>query len=112
MKFEETKLGTSVIIRLLEPRLGADKAASFKDTMTPYTQANYKSVVLDLSHVDFIDSSGLGAILSVLKRMQSGSELIIAGATGSVVSMFKLTRMDRVFIMHKSVEDALATFVQ
>jgi anti-sigma B factor antagonist len=108
MKFEERKQADSVVIRLLETRLGADKAAGFKDVMAAYTNSGYKSVVLDLSRVEFIDSSGLGAILSVLKKMQHGSELVIAGATDSVASMFKLTRMDRVFLMHKTAEDAIA----
>jgi anti-sigma B factor antagonist len=108
MKFEESKQGASIVIRLLETRLGADKAASFKETMAPYTQSEYKSVVLDISRVDFIDSSGLGAILSVLKRMRRGSDLVIAGATDPVASMFKLTRMDRVFIMNKTADNAVA----
>jgi anti-sigma B factor antagonist len=108
MKFEESKQAGSIIIRLLETRLGADKAAAFKDVMAAYTHTDYKSVVLDISVVEFIDSSGLGAILSVLKQMQNGSELIIAGATDSVASMFKLTRMDRVFLMHKTAADVIA----
>jgi anti-sigma B factor antagonist len=106
MKFEESRQGGCIIIRLLETRLGADKAASFKDVMAAYTHSDCKAVVLDISRVEFIDSSGLGAILSVLKQMQHGCELIIAGATDPVASMFKLTRMDRVFLMYKTAADA------
>jgi serine/threonine-protein kinase RsbW len=57
--------------------------------------------------VNFIDSTGLGAILGVLKRMPKGSDLAICGATSSVSSMFKLTRMDRVFTICKTVDDAV-----
>ena len=58
--------------------------------------------------MEFIDSSGLGAILSILKRMPKGCELIICGTTEPVMSMFKLTRLDRVFTMRKTVDEAVS----
>lgn len=105
MKIEEAKSGPGVVIKILEPRLGAAKAADFKDTMTRHLPRGGVSLILDLSRVEFIDSSGLGAILGLLKRMPQGSELIICGPTEPVASMFKLTRMDRVFTIHKSLDE-------
>jgi anti-sigma B factor antagonist len=63
--------------------------------------------VLDLSGVEFVDSSGLGAIVSCLKRLGPRGSLAIAGAQGSVQRLFTLTRMDRVFPLHETVDAAV-----
>ncbi len=109
MKLAERKVGANIVLEILETRLGADKAVAFKEEVGRHLAGGAISVVLDLSKVEFIDSSGLGAILSVLKRMPKGCELIICGTTDSVTSMFRLTRLDRIFTMRKNVEEAVIT---
>ena len=108
MRVEEKKLGNATVIKILETRLGADRAADFKQTMSRFVAPETRFIVLDLSVVEFIDSTGLGAILSVLKLLGKSGELVISGTADTVTSMFKLTRMDRVFAMHATVDEALA----
>ncbi len=108
MQITERKIGDKLVVEVLETRLGADKAVAFKDAVSHYFAAGPVSMVLDLGKVEFIDSSGLGAILGVLKRMPKGSELLICRASDAVTSMFKLTRMDRVFTICKTVDEAVA----
>lgn len=107
MNIAEHKIGSSIVLEILETRLGADKAMAFKDAVALCFADGPVSLVLDLGKVNFIDSTGLGAILGVLKRMPKGSDLAICGVTSSVFSMFKLTRMDRVFTICKTVDDAV-----
>ena len=57
-------------------------------------EAGHTRLVLDLSGVDFVDSSGLGAIVACLKRLGPRGDLAIAGARGAVSRLFTLTRMD------------------
>jgi anti-sigma B factor antagonist len=108
MKLAERKVGANIVLEILETRLGADKAVAFKEEVGRHLAGGAISVVLDLSKVEFIDSSGLGAILAIFKRMPKGSDLILCGATDSVASMFKLTRLDRVFTMKKTVDEAVS----
>jgi anti-sigma B factor antagonist len=109
MKIGERKVGTNIVVEVHETRLGADKTTAFKEVVGRYREdSDSASIILDLSQVVFIDSSGLGAILSILKRMPKGTELIICGATEPVMSMFKLTRLDRVFTMKATVDDAVS----
>jgi anti-sigma B factor antagonist len=108
MKLAERKVGANLVLEVLESRLGADKALSFKEEVGRHLNGSVVSIVLDLSKVGFIDSSGLGAILSIFKRMPKGCELILCGATEPVASMFKLTRLDRVFTMKKNVDEAVS----
>jgi anti-sigma B factor antagonist len=65
-------------------------------------------VVVEVSQVQFMDSTGLGALISGLRATrQVGSDLRLAGATAQVLSVLSMTRIDRVIRPYPSVEDAL-----
>ena len=64
-------------------------------------------MVLDLSQVDFIDSSGLGAIVASMKQLGKERPLHLAGLTPIVSKVFALTRMERVFKIFKSPHEAV-----
>ncbi|MFI5396999.1 MAG: STAS domain-containing protein [Candidatus Binatia bacterium] len=107
MELEQTNAGHVVVIKALEKRLDARTALEFKDHMTQVIKAGHRQFVLDISEVDFIDSSGLGAIVSSLKALAGCGDLVIAGARDTVMSMFKLTRIDRVFRMFATAAEAV-----
>jgi anti-sigma B factor antagonist len=96
-----------LVVRVTEKRVDAGKAPMFKDEMTRCIDSGQNQLVLDLSGVDFVDSSGLGAIVSCLKRLGPRGNLAIAGAKGGVSRLFTLTRMDKVFALHDTVDAAV-----
>jgi len=64
-------------------------------------------VVVDLDRTTFMDSSGLGALVSALKRCrQAGGDLRIAAAPEQVLSVLRLTNLDRVLRPRDTVEGA------
>ena len=69
-------------------------------------------VILDISELTFMDSSSLGATVAVLKIMGNQGKMVISGASGVVLDLFKLTRMDRVFTLVDTVDDATQYFVE
>jgi anti-sigma B factor antagonist len=107
MRFEENKVGNVLIAKVLDGRIAADIAPSFKANLGEYINSGNRAIVLDLTAVTFIDSSGLGALISSLKSMGDG-DLVISGARATVASMFKLTRMDKVFRMYENTDAAVA----
>jgi anti-sigma B factor antagonist len=109
MRLIEQKIGDNVILAVQEPRLVADKAQAFKETVGRYFSSGPVALILDMTKVEFIDSTGLGAILSVVRRMPQGSELLVCRLNEAVQSMFMLTRMDRVFTICKTVDEAMTT---
>jgi anti-sigma B factor antagonist len=90
-------------------RLNMVTAASLKEVVTDAVAEGSISFVIDLSAVEFMDSSGLGALVSGLKTARrAGGDLRIASATEQVGMVLKLTNLDRVLTMYDSVADALA----
>ena len=71
----------------------------------------YRRIILDLSGITHIDSTGIGRCIASLNRiMQAGAKLHMAGATGSVRESFRVTRLDRVFKFFIDVPAAEAAF--
>lgn len=93
-------LDGALVVRLGEERLDAAIAIQFKDRMREIATQPSERVVLDLSRVAFVDSSGLGAIVSVMKFLAPARKLELAGLTPTVEKVFRLTRMDSVFTIH------------
>jgi anti-sigma B factor antagonist len=108
MRFEHTKMGDVLVAKVLDSRIVADVAPRFKHQLIDYISEGNRTIVLDLKAVSFIDSSGLGALVSSLKAIGSGGDLVLCGTGGTVASMFKLTRMDKVFRMFGTPEEAVA----
>lgn len=91
-------------------RLDASVAPAFKQQVVAALESGPKRLLLDLAGLDFLDSSGLGAMVSILKALGSQGAMAVCGAHGSVLALFKLTRMDKVFPLHADRAQALAQF--
>ena len=104
MKINHYKQGNFTIVKVNESRMDAATAPVFKQIMTQLHTGGADRIVLDLSQVQFMDSSSLGALVNLLKLVGNRGDLIIAGAHGIVADLFKLTRMDRVFRMVVTVD--------
>ena len=109
MLMEEISEGDCLVIGLMEARLDAVIAPSFREALINRIDGGRQNIVLDLSKVGFLDSSGLGALVFVLKHLvHKGGRLHICGVTPGVMSVLKLTRMDRVLKTFDSRQAAIA----
>jgi anti-sigma B factor antagonist len=107
MKFETTQNGSITHLKMNSSRLDAAQAISFKESVRAISDDGADYILLDMESVEFMDSSGLGALVSVMKYMGVEKKFEITGLTPVVEKVFKLTRMDEVFQVHRTVEDAL-----
>lgn len=108
MLMDKEKKGDVLILALQETRLDALAAVEFKAQVGDMIESGERTIILDLAKVDFIDSSGLGALVSLLKHAGREGSLAVAGLQKATESMFQLTRMDKVFTIYPNVPDALA----
>ncbi|MEJ1154447.1 MULTISPECIES: STAS domain-containing protein [Microbacterium] len=94
------------VIRL-EGRLTAPSVAQFRQTVDELVAAGDVRVAVDLSATEFVDSSGLGALVGGLKSARlAGGDLRVTGITDQVRNVFKLTNLDRVLHDYPSPEAA------
>jgi anti-sigma B factor antagonist len=106
---EEAPERDYLVISLMEARLDAVIAPSFREALVSRIDQGCHNIVLDLSQVSFLDSSGLGALVFVLKHLvHKGGRLHICGVTPAVMSVLKLTRMDRLLKTFDSRQAAIA----
>ncbi len=107
MEIEQDEIGQVTVARLLDQRLDARSAPEFKEKLASIIRSGRTRIVLDLAEVEFVDSSGFGAMISILKTLGNHGDLVICGVRDSVLSMFKLTRLDKVFLIVSQPEDAI-----
>lgn len=107
MNFETHSENGVEIIAPLVRRLDASVAAVFKQEILSFIQQGKNSILLDFSHIDFIDSSCLGALVSILKTLNGRGDLALCALNTNIQNMFKLTRMDRIFTIGSDREAAL-----
>ena len=93
-------------ITVADDRIDAAVAIQFKDRIREMTEDGPGRILLDLSSVNFLDSSGLGAVVAAMKQAGPGRKLELAGLTPMVEKVFRLTRMDTVFTIHRDAAAA------
>ncbi len=107
MQMQAETRGPVQVIRVCEPRIDAAGAVQFKERMRALAGNEAPRVLLDLAEVEFLDSSGLGAIVAAMKMLAPDRRLELAALSGNVARVFALTRMDSVFVIHPDAASAL-----
>ncbi len=89
--------------------LDVETGPALREALYSLAAVQERDVVLDLSRVSFLDSSGLGVLVGALKRLRAGDGMLhLAGCTSAVTDVLSLTGLSRVFLMHDDVDAALA----
>lgn len=100
-----------VVIYVNEERLDAHNSGELKIEVQKLFEQGMKNMLIDLKDVRFIDSSGLGALVSGFKNAISHQgNLKLSTLQSQVRSMFELTRLHRVFEIFPSTAEALDNF--
>ena len=110
MKLYTKSNGSVLVISVDETRIDAAVAIQFKDRVRELCAGSEHRVILDLSKVDFIDSSGLGAVVASMKHLSDGRRMELACLSTNVSKVFRLTRMDTVFHIHERMTDLSGGF--
>jgi anti-sigma B factor antagonist len=96
-----------LVVHAMDDRIDAAGAIQFKERMRGIVQGGEPRVVLDMARVNFLDSSGLGAVVAVMKLLGPDRKLELAGLTPTVQKVFRLTRMESIFTIHPSLPEGL-----
>lgn len=109
IKTELTEGITVLFVR--EDRLDANNSEELKAELRRLFESGTKDLIIDLKEVLFIDSSGLGVLVSGYKNSSTlHGSLKLSNLQSQVKSMFELTRLHRVFDIFTTVDDALRSY--
>jgi len=110
MELRSRKIGDVLAVEVRGSAIDAECAEDFRAHLEPHL-LQHKKIVLDLRHVAFADSTGLGAILGCLHRAAAvGGELRVAGLRPLVQEMFRVLGLSRLVDIHATSDDAVAAF--
>jgi anti-sigma B factor antagonist len=113
MQIEVASEGGATIVRPAGDRLDIEVAADFRTMLLSLIEQGNRHLVIDMKAVTFIDSSGLGALVSALKTLKrtSGSgDVRLARVQPPVISLLEIIRLNRVFTSYPSVEQAIQSY--
>ena len=95
-----------VSVAVTFPRLDAAAAPELRKQLEGGPHEGHGRVLLDLSAVEFIDSTGLGVLVSLLKQMAPGGRIAVVGAGPAPRKLFQITRLDTLFILCSDDDEA------
>ena len=101
-------------IVILEPKgkiMGGPDASLLHDRLHDYIEKDMKKVIIDLSKVDWMNSTGLGILISGLTTIRNNNgELKLANLTNKVQSLLTITKLVSVFEAYDSIDEAIESF--
>jgi anti-sigma B factor antagonist len=110
MEIAVDKIGDVAVAAIPVEELDASNAGDFKRDMAPLLEAHTK-LVIDLGRLRFVDSSGLGAFISCLRKLNgTGGDLKLCNMSRQVRAVFELVRMHRIFDILGTREEAARAF--
>ena len=110
MGFTQTTNNGIVLVRA-EGQLIVGNRQELKDLVGAALDKGERRILIDFSQTGYIDSSGLGALVSISKRVrEAGGELRLSGLNEDLRSLFELTKLDTLFAIAETPQQALASF--
>lgn len=107
MRIRKQKHDQVLILTIIESRLDANNASQFKSEMQRLMKENARGLLINISCLEFIDSTGLGAIVKGLRVVDGHTAVAVCGAREPILTMFKLTRIDKVLKVFATEAEAL-----
>ena len=114
MHIDVSERDGTTVVKPAGNRIDIEVAGELRNTLLKLIDEGSRKLVVDLGEVSFIDSSGLGALVSALKRLRASEregDIRLANVQAPVVGLLEIIRLHRVFSSYPSVEAAARSFV-
>lgn len=109
MNLNLKKINGYNVLTILDERIDAHNSSELKEYLLQMIEHGEQQIIVQLEHVRFIDSSGLGALLSGNKHtIAKSGRFALANIQKQVLSMFELTRLNRVFEIYADLNEAFS----
>lgn len=100
-----------IVLLSIKEDLDATHASQLLKTLKELVEQGHLKIIIDLSKIDFVSSSGIGVLASTGKNLaESSGKLMVVCEREKIVSLFHITSLDRLIHIHPSIEEAQAAF--
>ena len=111
MKYSISEKYNVVILTFKGKVMGGPAVTDFKEELKELIDSGKTNLVADLSKVSFMNSSGLGALISALTTLRNaGGDMKLCGASDRIESLLVVTKLITVFDHHKSLDKAVEAY--
>ncbi len=111
MKIEQHPLGDVVVLSLSDNIIGASDSAMLNDKIHELADAGSKKVVLDFSRVQWLNSSGIGTVISAMTTLRNaGGHLKMAAVPEKIMTILTVTKLTTVLEIYPTVQAAVQSF--
>jgi anti-sigma B factor antagonist len=113
MAFSAAKDATGTYLIRVEGQLIVGNRQELKAAVQAALDQSERRFIIDFSRTGYIDSSGLGALVSISKKVrEQGGELKLSGLNEDLRSLFELTKLDTLFAISDTAERASGSFAK
>jgi anti-sigma B factor antagonist len=110
MNIHEEIIGKTGVMKL-GGRLDAASVKAFKDSVASMVKKDICNIVVDMKDLEFVDSSGLGSLVSCLRIVNNkGGDIRLSSLQNQIRGLLELTRMHRVFQIFDDTDTAVRSF--
>jgi anti-sigma B factor antagonist len=111
MKIKTTEKYEAVIIELKGNVMGGEDTKTFNEQLHKLIEEDKKNVVIDLSSVKFMNSSGLGMLIGGLTTLKKADGVLkLARVTDKIESLLIITKLITIFDSYDTVDEAVQSF--
>lgn len=111
MKFSTSEVYNAAVISFKGKLMGGPEAQEFHDKLNEFIQSGKKNIIVDMSDVKFVNSSGLGNIVRGFSTVKdAGGQMKLAGVTDKIEGLLSITKLNSVFEQFPSIEEASKSF--
>ncbi len=99
---------SNIVLLTVKGKIDIESSPELKRQVLSIVDSGKKNIYLDFSGVSFVNSSGLGAMINLLKELRKkNASMTIINPSNFIKSLFKLTQLDKIFKVYGSVEESI-----
>ncbi len=107
MNLSQERSGDYLVVEINEPRVDSTNFAILESSLCEIIEGGEKNLIINLSQVSFMDSSGIAGLLPSVKSLAEDGNLFLVGLSSKVLQLFNLGKLDTIFNIYPSVEEVL-----
>ncbi len=108
MKINKTEKYNAVVFELKGKLLGGPEAAEFNDTIRKYLDEGKKNIIIDLSGVSYVNSTGVGMLIrNYTTVVNAGGKMKLAAINERMRGLLSITKLNQIFEIYNSVDEAV-----